>query len=200
MASSVSTAGGLVISTQVYPAGQAPVPSPGLQAQWLPAPTSLSQDSAELKKHLRGEPKALGTAQIMIGIFSVLLGIILSHNDPVLASETGIAYWGGLLYIISGALCVAGENTLRMSVIKAAVGMHVISLVIAIVATAIYSLSFKETEPCVQEEYHHYYYYPECYDHRWLLQNGTSGALIFFTVLEICIAASMLAFGLKDAC
>uniref|UniRef100_W5MRA5 Uncharacterized protein n=1 Tax=Lepisosteus oculatus TaxID=7918 RepID=W5MRA5_LEPOC len=199
MASSVSTAGGLVISTQVYPAGQAPVPSPGLQAQWLPAPTSLSQDSAELKKHLRGEPKALGTAQIMIGIFSVLLGIILSHNDPVLASETGIAYWGGLLYIISGALCVAGENTLRIKCslfqIKAAVGMHVISLVIAIVATLIIVLQF-----AFLPIWNSFSFYSFEYIVLDLLQNGTSGALIFFTVLEICIAASMLAFGLKDAC
>ncbi|XP_066521260.1 membrane-spanning 4-domains subfamily A member 15-like isoform X2 [Hoplias malabaricus] len=64
-----------------------------------------------LQRFLRREPKALGTFQIMTGLITVLLGIVLiTHNNPLIIIFSGIFLWGSSLYITAGALAVSVNN------------------------------------------------------------------------------------------
>ncbi|XP_058258323.1 membrane-spanning 4-domains subfamily A member 15-like [Hemibagrus wyckioides] len=71
-----------------------------------PADTRLFRRTA----YLKGKPKILGTVQIMIGIITLLFGIVLTlyfHTPGVIS---GIMLWGSLVFISSGALSVATAN------------------------------------------------------------------------------------------
>ncbi|XP_051779272.1 membrane-spanning 4-domains subfamily A member 15-like isoform X2 [Erpetoichthys calabaricus] len=81
-------------------------------------------------KFLKGEPKPLGIVQIMIGIVNFLFGIILCFIVS-LAAFTGIPFWTGLMYIISGSFCVAASKNSN-SCLNAGNGIKGILLVFAI--------------------------------------------------------------------
>ncbi|TTI92388.1 Membrane-spanning 4-domains subfamily A member 15 [Bagarius yarrelli] len=68
-----------------------------------------------LRQFLKVQPKALGTVQIMIGVLTILFGIVLA-SDPVLLQASvlsGNVFWGPIVYIITGSLAVAAENRLN---------------------------------------------------------------------------------------
>ncbi|KAA0717496.1 High affinity immunoglobulin epsilon receptor subunit beta [Triplophysa tibetana] len=89
--------------------------------------------NAVLKKFLQVQPESLGTVQIMTGIMIFLFGILLSINTryPVITINSGITYWGSLIYITAGSLSVAAENKLHSCVVKASLGMNVFSAITA---------------------------------------------------------------------
>ncbi|XP_058871483.1 membrane-spanning 4-domains subfamily A member 4A-like [Acipenser ruthenus] len=131
MASHVTTAGGFVIVTHKYPLSSAGQAAPGTVARQLPGP---------LQTFLRGQPKALGVVQIIIGIVSLLFGPVLM-NANMFAGIIGLPFWTGVWYIISGSLAVAADNTHRRGLVKACLGMNVVSSVFAGVGSILYSIS-----------------------------------------------------------
>uniref|UniRef100_F7G7A6 Membrane spanning 4-domains A15 n=1 Tax=Monodelphis domestica TaxID=13616 RepID=F7G7A6_MONDO len=63
---------------------------------------------------LNGEPKALGTVQILIGLIYISFGSVLlmfrRGYIGMLFIDGGIPFWGGVCFIISGSLSVATEK------------------------------------------------------------------------------------------
>ncbi|XP_059403161.1 membrane-spanning 4-domains subfamily A member 12-like [Carassius carassius] len=87
-----------------------------------------------LKGFLKAQPKALGTVQIITGVMVFLLGIVLTANLFRFGSIvvfSGITYWGSFIYISTGSLSVAAQNKLHLCVVKASLGMNVISAITA---------------------------------------------------------------------
>ncbi|KAL7981168.1 hypothetical protein Chor_005402 [Crotalus horridus] len=72
-----------------------------------------------LKKFYQGEPLALGITQIFIGIIGMIFGILLDiMNDYFITySVIKIAYWSGILYIISGSLAVAAARNPKIPLV-----------------------------------------------------------------------------------
>uniref|UniRef100_A0A8C2D213 Membrane-spanning 4-domains, subfamily A, member 17C.1 n=1 Tax=Cyprinus carpio TaxID=7962 RepID=A0A8C2D213_CYPCA len=87
-----------------------------------------------LKGFFKAQPKALGTVQIMIGVMVFLLGIVLTANFYIFSTISvisGITIWGSFIYISTGSLSVAAQNKLHPCVLKASLGMNVISAITA---------------------------------------------------------------------
>ncbi|KAL6455670.1 hypothetical protein MHYP_G00355210 [Metynnis hypsauchen] len=152
---------------------------------------------------LKGEPKALGTVQIMIGVMTFLFAIVLTVNISTSAAYSGICYWGAFIYISAGSLAVAAENKLHPCVVKGSLGMNVISAITAGIAIVLLSLDLVfgpiNYGPCYPE-YDHYF---ECHTALRLFQsrnNGITGVLLFFSLLQFIISICISAFGCKVIC
>ncbi|KAK1153669.1 membrane-spanning 4-domains subfamily A member 4A-like [Acipenser oxyrinchus oxyrinchus] len=206
MASHVTTAGEFVIVTHKYPLSSAGQAAPGTVASQLPGP---------MQTFLRGQPKALGVVQIMIGIISLLFGPALMYADT---SEgiIGLPFWTGVWYIISGSLAVAAENTHRRDLVKACLGMNVVSSVFAGVGSILYSISVSIVSFRMDYLNRSADYYDQISNHMDYLNRsaeydylrrysltiyvGILAVLLVLNILEMCIAIATSAFGCKSEC
>ncbi|XP_066577721.1 membrane-spanning 4-domains subfamily A member 4D isoform X2 [Amia ocellicauda] len=150
MSSSVTTADGLVINTNVYPQGQGAFVSNAPQSQSTAAGGSQSQHSRGVKTFLKGEPKAMGAAQIMLGLFNFFTGLI-----AVLAIEYRV--------VLLAVLCW-------------------------------YAVS-SEYPNCTYEDPSYDYYECRGMQSQWTIHNGLVGLTIALSLLELCIAVTVSAFG-----
>ncbi|KAK1151555.1 membrane-spanning 4-domains subfamily A member 4D-like isoform X1 [Acipenser oxyrinchus oxyrinchus] len=210
MSTSVSTANGMVVVTQIYPQGTentAPAPAADQRCHVVPS-SALCQLSEKLKRFLKGEPRPLGTVQILIGVISIMFGGVLSVTPFSISAATGTPYWTGVLYIISGSLCVAADRTPKASLIKAALGMNVVSSVAAGIAICFYCVDlpfYYGTSVCSypsSQSRDHYYGY-RCEAIVLAAQRTTTGiksVLLIFSLLQFCVSVSMAAFACKAAC
>ncbi|XP_017548368.2 membrane-spanning 4-domains subfamily A member 12-like [Pygocentrus nattereri] len=113
-----------------------------------------SSPAGFLVKFLKGEPKALGTVQIMIGLFTILSAFVVITSAFV---GSGISFWGALIYISTGSLTIAAENKLNPCLVKASLGMNVISAVTAGIAIFILCADLVTGDIC--------YYYSNSHSH-----------------------------------
>ncbi|XP_036427244.1 membrane-spanning 4-domains subfamily A member 4D-like isoform X1 [Colossoma macropomum] len=127
-ASLSNTGGGYTIVTHVI--------SPPTSTE----PGQIVSTGGPLQKFLKGEPKALGIVQIMIGLLTFLLGILITYYRPALSAYSGIVFWGALVYISTGSLAVSASNKLHHCVVRGALVMNVLSTIIAGLATILLSL------------------------------------------------------------
>ncbi|XP_041093213.1 membrane-spanning 4-domains subfamily A member 4A-like isoform X2 [Polyodon spathula] len=173
MDSHATVAEEFVIVTHKYPLKSAGQAVPGTVASQLPGP---------LQTFLRGQPKALGVVQILIGIVSLLFGLVLV-SAYTFAGIIGLPFWTGVWYIISGSLAVAAENTRRRDLVKACLGMNVVSSIFAGVGFILYSIRVSLVS-----------------FHILTIHVGILAVLLVLNILELCIAIATSAFGCKSEC
>ncbi|KAK2911993.1 hypothetical protein Q8A67_004126 [Cirrhinus molitorella] len=151
-----------------------------------------------LKGFFKAQPKALGTVQIMIGVMAFILGIVLTANYdrfyPV-SVISGITYWGSVIYISTGSLSVAAQNKLHPCVVKASLGMNVISAItagISIVFTGIEMRTARFHRNCYYNSY-------DCtYVEGYYL--GITGVLLVLSILQFIVSIFISGFACKATC
>ncbi|XP_030046137.1 membrane-spanning 4-domains subfamily A member 4A isoform X2 [Microcaecilia unicolor] len=205
----VAGANGVVVLTQVIPPN-----SPVVQVGPSVVPNTLCQVPEVLRKFFKGEPKALGVTQILIGFVQIILTIILL-SVPIpfysISAIVGVPIWGGVLFIISGSLSVAAKNRANTCLVKGSMVMNILSSIAALVGIIL--LSFDQS-------YTYYRYYSDCdynlhgyyggsYDNYncqmfrnalGVATKGIEGVLLVLMILELCISISTSAFGCNAVC
>ncbi|XP_073670946.1 membrane-spanning 4-domains subfamily A member 4A-like [Paramisgurnus dabryanus] len=150
--------------------------------------------NAVLRGFFKAQPKSLGTVQIMIGVMIFLFGIVLTISDRYenITVLSGITFWGSLIYITAGSLSVAAENKLHSCVVKASLGMNVVSAITAGAAIFLMSVNLADVSRL------------QCYSYsesRSCTQlKGTTGIFLVFTILQFIISLCISAFACKATC
>ncbi|XP_053308385.1 uncharacterized protein LOC128470518 [Spea bombifrons] len=164
-----------------------------------------------LKVFYKGEPEALGVVQIFIGIYHFLTGIIISMVEPRssyhVLIHTGLPFWAGIMYIISGSLSVAASNKAKLGMLRSSLVMNTISAAAAAVSIIILVISFLIIFSFGSFHYKRYYcsYYGESQKcegqfESEIVKKGLVLLLVIFTLLELCISISVSVFGCKAVC
>ncbi|XP_064208642.1 membrane-spanning 4-domains subfamily A member 4A-like [Anguilla rostrata] len=173
MSSSVSAPSGVVVVTQVC----------------------HEQSDTALGKFLKGEP--LGIVQIMIGVINILFGIPITIYADSTGVHGGIVFWGGLIYIASGALTVAANKKFNKCLLSTSLRMNFCSMVVAGGTIGIFSIDlsvrnldfFCQSYDCEQMGYTYQG-----------LFHGIVGVLLVFSILQFIISFCVLAFACRAIC
>ncbi|XP_055752884.1 membrane-spanning 4-domains subfamily A member 4A-like [Salvelinus fontinalis] len=203
MSSSVTTTtNGVVVITHVHPTvngmGVVRVDS---------APHCLGQTvSSVLGSFRAGQPKALGTVQIMVGLLMLLTGIVMATGPQVdnIGVISGIFVWGSIIYVIAGSLTVAADNKLNTCLVKGSLGMNVVATVTALTGTILHSL---DSAGIIFYNYYCDYpgytsYLPPSYacQQYWVRSQGISGVLVVFSLLELIVSICVSSFACRAVC
>ncbi|XP_060774616.1 membrane-spanning 4-domains subfamily A member 4A-like [Neoarius graeffei] len=180
---------GYTIVTQVLPSSTAPTT----------AGQNPCQTISPLQKFLKGEPKALGTVQIMVGVLTILFGIVLAIFPSSISVFSGVVFWGSLFHISAGSLAVAANNKLNCCVVKATMVVNILSTIVAGIAIIILSIDLVIAP-----------IFGYCYDgHGYGCRNwrfgtsqihGITGVLLLFSLLQFAVSIAVSAFTCKAIC
>ncbi|XP_072538959.1 membrane-spanning 4-domains subfamily A member 4A-like [Salminus brasiliensis] len=150
-----------------------------------------------VRKLLSGDPKALGTVQIMIGVMTFMLGILYTSYVGIgMSIFSGITFWGACLYITSGALSVHSSKRANLCVVRSSLIMNVFSAVAA--GIAIILLSVDVVLIRTQMYYHNHGW--DSHTYAMGLWCGMAGVLLVLSVAEFIISICTSAFVCKATC
>ncbi|KAM4709415.1 membrane-spanning 4-domains subfamily A member 4A-like isoform 1-T2 [Discoglossus pictus] len=190
-----------------------------IQPQINPTDITRAHESANasspatkpLTKFYRGQPEALGVTQIFAGTTLFVFGIILTDVcvnkcSSVFLIETGLLFWSGIMYIISGSLSVAASSKPTIGKIRSSLVLNILSSVIAAVGIILFILNF-----LISNRYYSFgsnvycslYGPDETCEGRFNPEKvvfGMTLLMFFFTILELCISVSTSVFGCKTVC
>ncbi|XP_056310560.1 membrane-spanning 4-domains, subfamily A, member 17A.17 [Danio aesculapii] len=202
----MSTAGAMNPSTiviQIQPPTQT---APNVTGTSSPVPVYLRHVAGVLpcqgiEAFVKGQPKALGTVQIMIGLFTLLLGIACTIYAESVFVFSGIPYWGSVIYITAGSLAIDAENKrnspTNLCLVKGSLGMNIFSVIIAGTAIIIISIDM------LMGQYYDYCSDYHCADMQLkykTLFTGINVVMLLFTILQFFISLSLSAFACKVSC
>ncbi|XP_016042094.2 membrane-spanning 4-domains subfamily A member 12-like [Erinaceus europaeus] len=131
------------------------------------------------------EAKSLGAIQIIIGLmhmsFGVVLGLVcFTYRDVFgftsIAFLSGYPFWGGLFFIITGALTICASKDLSSCLVKSSLGMNIFSAI----------LSFTGVILLLVDESINGYFSQDYW--AVLSGKGISAVLIIFSLLDFCVA------------
>uniref|UniRef100_A0A8C5QLP1 Uncharacterized protein n=1 Tax=Leptobrachium leishanense TaxID=445787 RepID=A0A8C5QLP1_9ANUR len=146
----------------------------------------------------KGQPKALGAAQLVLALLHISLGTALLHVTGGMTRSTisGICFWGAVFYIISGSLSIAVERKPSHSLVQGYLAMNIISSLISFLALIMFII-----DVCVQS-YHYSYSYGDRYEYTYLNRGATAilSFLIISTLLLFGVCVSLSAFGCQYIC
>ncbi|KAM9482551.1 membrane-spanning 4-domains subfamily A member 8-like isoform 1-T1 [Clarias gariepinus] len=178
---------GYTIVTQVVPSSTVPAA----------AEQNSSQTQSPLQKFLKGEPKVLGAVQIMIGLLTILFGIVMAVPAWSISVFSGVVFWGSLFHISAGSLAVLASNKLNACVVKATMVLNIFSTIAAGIAIIMLSIDFLMHPYCYSYDYHYGCRVGYVAQSR---TNGISGVLLVFSLLQFAVSIAVSAFTCKATC
>ncbi|XP_010631382.1 membrane-spanning 4-domains subfamily A member 4A-like isoform X1 [Fukomys damarensis] len=203
ISSSIASQSAAIVTAQGMEPTSADI-SPAVRQLEQPAPLHSFLPRRMAEKFLKGEPKILGIVQILIAVMNFGLGtVILSIMVPVydphpMLFNLGYPIWGSVMFFISGSLSIAAGATTTKGMIQSSIGLNITSSVLSALGVIITAISLNILS--LEHTMCHRIFMPEMCSLTFVVMMGLEGIVLILSLLELCIALSLAAFGCKVTC
>ncbi|XP_058488830.1 membrane-spanning 4-domains subfamily A member 4A-like [Solea solea] len=165
----------------------------------LPANTNVNagentQTLVGVQKFIKGQPLALGTVQIIIGLMIFLFGIAMTPRADTLGVVSGIFVWGAAFYITAGSLTVAAARRPSRCLVNCTLAFSVVAAVATSFGIILFTL-----DATGLLMYCRYDLVFECGLYRSRVM-GFSGVLAVFSLLELIVSATVAGYACSATC
>ncbi|XP_049438902.1 membrane-spanning 4-domains subfamily A member 4D-like isoform X2 [Epinephelus fuscoguttatus] len=148
---------------------------------------------------------ALGTIQIMVGLFNIGLGPGRTSLHPDDFAHLGVAYWLGGVFILTGIMSIlAGQFPSRCLVISSVV-INIIGSLITIFGVVLYAIDIFDVTDANMCDWERYKSREDdnCTSVMHFFQRivvAMDITMIVLTVLQLCVSINMTLLGIKGVC
>ncbi|CAB1328099.1 unnamed protein product [Coregonus sp. 'balchen'] len=144
----------------------------------------------------KGEAKALGVSQVMIGV------MVMSYSIPLLSTEFtevvtfGVPWWSGLSFIAAGVVAIVMEKQSSMKSLSVCMVVTLVVSLVSLLALIFYFIDLHnnpETQCNHPTDQPTYYMELEC-DHQHyatMFSYGVKSCLLLFTIIQITISSTL---------
>ncbi|TDH11409.1 hypothetical protein EPR50_G00060590 [Perca flavescens] len=144
---------------------------------------------------------ALGTIQIMVGLFNIGLVPGRTYMYPKDLTSPGVAYWLGAVFIIAGIMSILAGRFSSICLVGFAVFVNIVGLIFAIVGIALNAKDLADA-PAIRmcDLYIGRSYYGECENVAYYVQRLLTTmdiTMIVLAVLQLCVCISFAVLGIN---
>lgn len=137
-----------------------------------------------LKNLEKGETKALGVSQLMLGLLIMINSIPLLSTDFTEIVAFGVPLWSGLVFVIAGCLSIMMEKYTNRKYLHACVAMSTAAMLTSVTALIIYVTDISkhlavDCDPHGNCSNKHY---------TMMLSTGVKTSLALYTLIHIIIS------------
>ncbi|KAG7474382.1 membrane-spanning 4-domains subfamily A member 3-like [Solea senegalensis] len=136
---------------------------------------------------------ALGTIQIMVGLFNIGLGMGRTSTRPGDLAGLRAAYWLGAVYAAAGAVSVFSSRRPSLYLAGAAVLVNIVGIIFSIVGIVLYAIDLGDAAVVWMCSRNHQQS-DSCGSVAYFVQRlltGTDVTLIVLAVLQLCVCISL---------
>ncbi|XP_034554233.1 uncharacterized protein LOC117823226 [Notolabrus celidotus] len=158
------------------------------------SPTGCSIKSGMMQT---GVTTALGTIQIMVGLFSIGLGPGRTSQHPRDFTYLRAAYWLGGVFLVSGLTSVLAGRFSYVCSVGFTVFMNILGSIFSIIGIVLYSIDLRgtiTTDYCRGPDDDSCYYMAQFFRR---LMTGMDITMLVLTVLQLCVCISFAVLGIK---
>ncbi|XP_069083950.1 membrane-spanning 4-domains subfamily A member 15-like [Pleurodeles waltl] len=187
MSSTVAESSNVKVVTEVYS------PHDPRVAQLRKISPEKSHDSNISQVFKKVQPKAIGTVQIVVGLLQILFAIVVTSAEVIhktLTTSSGVYFWIGVVFLISGCITVTVETKDISWLVKASVAANLLGLVVAVVALIIHTVELTTVFNLASSD-------PPPSKNVYILKIGCNIMFHLFILLQLGTSVAVLVFGWK---
>ncbi|KAL6487882.1 hypothetical protein MHYP_G00045080 [Metynnis hypsauchen] len=111
-----------------------------------------------LKQSLqKGEPKAMGVSQVMLGFLVITYSIPLLSGEFTEVVRFGVPWWSGISFVIAGAFALVTEKRNSIKLVLTCLAVTVLAAFISVIALIFYIVDiFKNSETACDSKVDHF--------------------------------------------
>uniref|UniRef100_A0A4W5L266 Membrane-spanning 4-domains subfamily A member 12-like n=1 Tax=Hucho hucho TaxID=62062 RepID=A0A4W5L266_9TELE len=145
----------------------------------------------------KGDPKAFGVSQVMIGV------MVMSYSIPLLSTEFtevmsfGVPWWSGLSFIAAGVVAIVMEKHSSMKSLSVCMVVTLVAILVSLLALIFYFIDLHNNPeaPCNHPlaPATHYTQEYECSHQHYatVFSYGVKSSLLLFTIIQITISSTL---------
>ncbi|CAL8355253.1 unnamed protein product [Boreogadus saida] len=151
--------------------------------------TKITERQQAVRESLqKGEPKALGVTQLMLGLLVVTYSFPLCLTTFSEVLNTGTPWWSGLVFIAAGVTAIITEKRCTIKSLRVCMLVTLGSVLVSLVAAVVYI-----TDLVKNPEFHCVKFQSNmCDDPYYLikLSRGVKSSLLLFTLTQTTISST----------
>ncbi|XP_032886890.1 membrane-spanning 4-domains subfamily A member 15-like [Amblyraja radiata] len=169
------------------------LPNFGKSGGDLPQARKVDQPDNKFKNTVkqnfpRGQRKSLGVAQLMLGIFFVSFGVPLFQSRMSIAATIAIPWWGGGLFMVSGAISIYAERKLNSITLRCSAVFNLLSAATSFCTFVLLTVDLRTWVPRIHQSYTGK---PQLLEAHFSMRV----ILILFALLELSISITVAVIG-----